>query len=125
MHGHLGTGEIERVTVVFHHEFEGAEHVPPFEAVIKGDNLLYFVTVELHVARAESLGYFIHGHLERFDNGGNKVVFGVIPNPDTIRDITEDMARLSQSDGVPPPRNTVVRRWGDKVKTRRSNSRMT
>ena len=33
MHWHAGSGEIEMFPVIFHHQFERAEHVPSFEAV--------------------------------------------------------------------------------------------
>src|SRR5512146_2172066 len=84
MHWHVGTGEIKMVSVVFHHEPEGAEHVPSLVAIVKCDNLLNLVAVEFHVARAECLGYLVHGHFERLDNGGYQVVFRVIPDPDAI-----------------------------------------
>ena len=63
MHRHCGTGKIELVPVIFHHEFEYTEHVPSFKAVFQRNNLLCFITVELHVTLTQGLGYFFHAHL--------------------------------------------------------------
>ena len=70
--------------MVFHHQLERAHHVATLETILKRDNFLHLVAVKFHVAGTECLGYLVHGHPVRLDNGGDQIVFRVIPHPDAI-----------------------------------------